>query len=76
MVLALTVLVLLLIPTFSIRLGFADDGGRPEESALRTGYDLLAEGFGPGVNGPFYVAVELPRPGDAETTTAAIESRR
>jgi RND superfamily putative drug exporter len=70
--LALALVVLLALPTLSARLGFADDGGRAEGSPLRLGYDLLAEGFGPGVNGPFFVAVELPEAGDAETTAAAI----
>jgi putative drug exporter of the RND superfamily len=55
-----------------MRLGFSDDGGRPEGSSLRTGYDLLAEGFGPGVNGPFYVAIELASPGDTEALAAAV----
>ncbi len=48
----------------SLRLGFSDDSGAPEGSPARIAYDLTAEGFGPGVNGPFYIAVELPRPGD------------
>ena len=39
----------------SMRLGFTDDGGRPEGSSARIAYDLLAEGFGPGLNGPFIV---------------------
>jgi RND superfamily putative drug exporter len=71
-VLALALVIFLALPTLSARLGFADDGGRPEDSPLRVGYDLLAEGFGPGVNGPFFVAVDLPEAGDAETTAAAI----
>lgn len=72
--LALALVIVLALPTLWARLGFADDGGRPEDSSLRIGYDLLAEGFGPGVNGPFFVAIELPRPGDAQTVAAAIEA--
>lgn len=71
-VLALGLVVLLALPTLSVRLGFADDGGRAEGSSLRIGYDLLADGFGPGVNGPFFVALDLPEAGDIETTAAAI----
>jgi len=48
------------IPFFGVRLGFPDDGGQPVGSAARTAYDLTAQGFGPGANGPFYVAVQLP----------------
>jgi putative drug exporter of the RND superfamily len=69
---ALAVVLLVAAPMLGMRLGFSDDGGRPEGSSLRTGYDLLAEGFGPGVNGPFYVAIELPSPGDTEALAAAV----
>jgi RND superfamily putative drug exporter len=48
------------IPYFSIRLGFPDDGGQPQGSPARIAYDLTSEGFGPGANGPFFVAVQLP----------------
>ena len=69
---ALAMVLLVAAPTLSLRLGFSDDGGRAEGSSLRTGYDLLAEGFGAGVNGPFFVAVELPEPGDAEALAETI----
>jgi RND superfamily putative drug exporter len=51
-------LVLLAIPLFSIRLGFGDYGNLPEDKTVRRAYDLLAEGFGPGSNGPLLVLVE------------------
>jgi RND superfamily putative drug exporter len=57
---ATAVLVVLAIPAASIRLGFGDAGTRPAADTTRTAYDLLARGFGPGVNGPLVVAVELP----------------
>ncbi len=57
--LALGVVVVLAIPMFSLRQGFADDSGKPEGSPARIAYDLRAEGFGPGVNGPFLVVVDL-----------------
>ena len=69
---ALAAVLLIAAPTLGLRLGFSDDGGRAEGSSLRTGYDLLAEGFGPGVNGPFFVAVELPEAGDGEALAATI----
>jgi RND superfamily putative drug exporter len=71
---ALAAVLLIAAPTLGLRLGFSDDGGRAEGSSLRIGYDLLAEGFGDGVNGPFFVAVELPEAGDAEATAAAISA--
>ena len=62
--LALAVVVVLALPIGSMRLGFTDDGGRPEGSSARIAYDLLAEGFGPGLNGPFIVTAETANPGD------------
>lgn len=57
--LALAFVVILAIPALSLRQGFADDSGKPEGSNARIAYDLRAEGFGPGVNGPFLVVADL-----------------
>ncbi len=57
--LALGFVVILAIPAFSLRQGFADDSGKPEGSNARIAYDLRAEGFGPGSNGPFLVVADL-----------------
>jgi RND superfamily putative drug exporter len=65
-ILSIGVVLVLAIPALSLRLGFPDDSGRPEGSAARTAYELTAEGFGPGANGPFFVAVQLPENGDVE----------
>ena len=62
--LALGVVVTLAIPALSLRQGFADDSGKPAGSPARIAYDLRAEGFGPGVNGPFLVVAKLPKAGD------------
>jgi putative drug exporter of the RND superfamily len=51
-------LVLLAIPLFSIRLGFGDTGNYPKTETVRRAYDLLAQGFGPGFNGPVLVLVQ------------------
>ncbi len=50
-------LLILAAPVVSIRLGWADEGNFPEDSTARQAYDLLAEGFGAGFNGPFLVTV-------------------
>ncbi len=60
------VLVVLAIPVLSLRLGFSDEGNFNEETTTRKAYDLLAEGFGPGFNGPFVVVAELGSPQDLE----------
>jgi len=54
------VLVVLAIPIFSLRLGFSDEGNYPAGTETRVAYDQLAEGFGPGFNGPLAIAAELP----------------
>ena len=51
-ILATAVIALIAIPVFSLRLGFSDQGNDPSGSSTRQAYDLLAEGFGPGFNGP------------------------
>ena len=35
-----------------VRLGASDQGTQPTNQTARRAYDLLAEGFGPGFNGP------------------------
>jgi RND superfamily putative drug exporter len=67
---ASVLLIVLAIPVLSLRLGFSDAGNDPEGSTTREAYDLLAEGFGPGVNGPLLLVTEL----NAETDRAAIEA--
>lgn len=59
------VLLLLAAPVLSLRLGFSDEGNFDPESTTRRAYDMLAEGFGPGFNGPLLVAVSLPSADDA-----------
>src|ERR687892_524621 len=42
-----------------MRLGAADQGTQPVEQTSRKAYDLLAEGFGPGFNGPIPIVVDV-----------------
>src|SRR5215210_9054338 len=42
-----------------VRLGAADQGTQPKEQTSRKAYDLLAEGFGPGFNGPIPIVVDV-----------------
>jgi putative drug exporter of the RND superfamily len=57
-------LIALCIPTLSLRLGSNDAGTDPAGSSTREAYDLLAEGFGPGFNGPFAMVAALPGKGE------------
>ncbi len=60
----LTVLVVMAIPVFSIRLGFADAGSGAPDRSSRKAYDLQVEGFGPGFTGPLLLAAEVNSPDD------------
>jgi RND superfamily putative drug exporter len=55
------VLVILALGSTSalVRLGAADQGTQPKEQTARRAYDLLAEGFGPGFNGPIPIVVDV-----------------
>jgi len=59
-------LIALCIPTLSLRLGTNDAGTDPAGTTTREAYDLLADGFGPGFNGPFQLVAALPEKGDDE----------
>jgi putative drug exporter of the RND superfamily len=61
-------------PVLGLRLGFSDEGNFPRESTTRQAYDLLAEGFGPGFNGPLVIAVALDSPEAAASLTALTEA--
>ncbi|MDO8730957.1 MAG: MMPL family transporter [Actinomycetota bacterium] len=60
---ALVIMILIAVPVTQLRQGFPDDSGAPQGSVARIAYDLTAEGFGPGVNGPMFIAVKLPSEG-------------
>ncbi|QSB17218.1 MMPL family transporter [Natronosporangium hydrolyticum] len=51
-------MVALAIPAADLRLGLPDDGQMGEDTTQRQAYDLIAEGFGAGANGPLMVVVD------------------
>jgi putative drug exporter of the RND superfamily len=53
---SLAILLFLALPLFSMHLAFTDSGNDPSSWMTRQAYDLLAEGFGPGSNGPLVIA--------------------
>ena len=65
--LALVILLVLAIPVFSMRLAFTDASNDPASATTKQAYDLLAEGFGVGFNGPLIVAVDMHGPADEQT---------
>jgi len=69
-------LVVLTIPAFGMHLGFPDEGNDPPGTTTREAYDLLAEGFGPGHNGPLVLVSKLPKgttPEQLAAVTTALE---
>ncbi len=68
------VLALLALPVLSLRLGFSDEGNFSEETPARRAYDLIADGFGPGFNGPLLVALETSEPGDVAYVQGLVTS--
>src|SRR5206468_2787085 len=56
----LVFMLVLASPIAAIELGSSDAGNRPTSDTTRRAYDLLAEGFGPGFNGPLLLVVEVP----------------
>ena len=62
-------LVALTAPVFGLRLGFSDEGNLPEETSARRAYDIVAEGFGPGFNGPLLVVATTSSTDAAATET-------
>ncbi|MCC3767167.1 MMPL family transporter, partial [Streptomyces sp. UNOC14_S4] len=57
--LAAAVMLLLALPVASLHLGTSDQGNGPATSTTRQAYDMLADGFGPGVNGPLTLVASL-----------------
>ena len=66
----------LALPALGLRLGFPDAGNDRPGNSTREAYDMVAQGFGEGANGPLTVVAELPGP-DArdEVASAAREIR-
>jgi RND superfamily putative drug exporter len=58
-VVALLVILALAATSGLVRLGASDQGTQPKEQTARQAYDLLAEGFGAGFNGPLPIVVDV-----------------
>ena len=71
-ILSLGLMVALLLPVFGLRLQSSDAGNDPSGTSTRQAYDMLAQGFGPGFNGPLLVIAELPGQGDNSAVLSAL----
>ncbi|MFG3253432.1 MMPL family transporter [Streptomyces sp. NPDC048172] len=61
---AAALMAVLALPTLGLHLGTSDQGNNPSATTTRQAYDLLADGFGPGTNGPLTLVGELDGAGD------------
>jgi putative drug exporter of the RND superfamily len=66
-IIATAILLALAAPALGMRLGFPDAGNDPPGTMTRQSYDLTAEGFGPGTNGPVIIAAKLSNPSQKAT---------
>ena len=62
-----------LIPVLGLRLDSSDAGNDPSSTSTYRAYHLLADGFGPGFNGPLQIAVQMSDPAQ-QSQLAAVRS--
>lgn len=62
------------IPLSKLELGLPDNGSKSTSTSERRSYDLIANAFGPGFNGPLVVAANLRAIDDVEVGTAALDA--
>jgi putative drug exporter of the RND superfamily len=60
----LAIMLAFAVPALSMRMDLSDAGNDPAGTTTRKGYDLLAEGFGRGFNGPLQIVAQLPHSND------------
>ncbi|MEV6589431.1 MMPL family transporter [Streptomyces acidicola] len=71
----------LAVPMTGLQLGMPGDEAKPTSTTERRAYDALAEGFGPGFNGPLTIVVdakgaaETAEAGDPKAAVAAISQK-
>ncbi|MBD0422234.1 MMPL family transporter [Streptomyces sp. TRM S81-3] len=63
------------VPVASLELGLPGDESKPASTTQRRAYDLLADGFGPGFNGPLTAVVRAGDGGDARSAARATATR-
>ncbi|HEX9042617.1 MAG TPA: MMPL family transporter [Trebonia sp.] len=61
---AVAVMMVVSLPALHLRLGFADASNDPASATSHKAYEMLADGFGPGVNGPLLLVARTQSAGD------------
>ncbi|NLU68284.1 MMPL family transporter [Streptomyces sp. HNM0574] len=75
LLLGASALIAVAVPAGSLELGLPGDESKPASTTQRQAYDLLADGFGPGFNGPLTTVVTADDGGDAQAATRDVVSR-
>ena len=70
---SLVVMLICIAPLLTMRLESSDAGNDPSGTSTRQAFDLIANGFGPGVNGPLVIAAQLHGP-NAKANLAALRA--
>jgi RND superfamily putative drug exporter len=72
----LAIMLVIATPALSLRMGLSDAGNDSTSTTTRQAYDLLAQGFGKGFNGPLVVVAQLPSPRDQAVLTSVAGTLR
>ncbi|MEX3102772.1 MULTISPECIES: MMPL family transporter [unclassified Streptomyces] len=75
MILGVVGLGALALPVTGLQLGMPGDEAKPTSTTERRAYDALADGFGPGFNGPLTIVVDAKGTGDAKAAASAISEK-
>ncbi|WP_030561740.1 MMPL family transporter [Streptomyces aureocirculatus] len=63
------------VPVAQLELGLPDDGAQPTSTTQRKAYDLIADNFGPGFNGPLMTVTDLKGVDDPKGEAAAVQKQ-
>ncbi|MET9914096.1 MMPL family transporter [Streptomyces sp. NPDC006476] len=65
----------LAVPSLDLRMGMPGDEAKSTATTERRAYDALAEGFGPGFNGPLTVVVDAKKADDPKAAVTAVSAK-
>jgi putative drug exporter of the RND superfamily len=75
-IVATLTMLLIAAPAVALRLGSSDASNDPASQTTHRAYELLAQGFGRGFNGPLLVVAKLPHPSPGVRAPASREARQ
>ncbi|MFF1324707.1 MULTISPECIES: MMPL family transporter [Streptomyces] len=65
----------LAVPSLDLRMGMPGDEAKSTATTERRAYDALAEGFGPGFNGPLTVVVDVKKAKDPQAAVTVVSDK-